>query len=583
MKQLLLLAWMGGVAMGAGLEALPEYLRPDPFGGIVGVDGGGPGSFRNSIELAGARGGYVSFHLVVKIPEGGAYTLGLDYPGADLHREWFHLTEAGKNYYPDALIPVRAPYQSRLPEPDNRVERQTAQAFWVDIWIPFDARPGVLEGQATLEAGGTRRVLPIRVKVLPAVIPEQDVVTMDHNSYGSSWILERYQSDAFFARIHAYHRIFYEHRGVYHQLGYGHGGKVGPEFAPELAGSGRSKRVASWSLFDRHYGPLLDGSAFAGTRRGARPIPFVYLPINPEWPASFLWWGEPGYEAEFVNVVSEMERHFREKGWTRTRFELFFNHKKRYKAFPWDGDETRFPEDNRYFVEYARLLKKALPPETPVRFVFRTDASWMMEQQFKELAGVINFWVCGGTEFGWYDYAPRMLKQRGDIVWFYGGTPPVTQVSSAITTNPLRAWMWGVDGYVHWLAVSPGRDPWFRFDGGGTALVYPGERFGIQGPIPSLRLKLQRNAVQDITLLDSFKSKRPLEGLKAEAARLYNGSKPQEWWTPRPPLADLPSYEWTNSAIDEAPKPNQHLFARLDAAAFQKVHRFVMELAGEER
>lgn len=581
MKHLVVLAWMGRVVMGAGLEGLPEYLRPDPFGGVVRVDGGGAGAFRKAIELAGARGGYVSFHLVVKMPEGGAYTLSLVCPGAELYREWFHFTEAGKSYYPDALIPVRGPYQSRLPEPDNRVEKQTAQAFWVDIWIGPDARPGVLEGQATLEAGGTRSVLPIRVKVLPAVIPEEDVVTMDHNSYGSSWIPERYQSDAFFARIHAYHRIFYEHRGVYHQLGYGHGGKVGPEFAPELEGSGRRKRVSSWSLFDRHYGPLLDGSAFAGTRRGARPIPFVYLPINPEWPASFLWWGEPGYEAEFVNVVSEMERHFREKGWTRTHFELFFNHKKRYKAFPWDGDETRFPEDNRYFVEYARLLKKAVPAGTPVRFVFRADVSWMMEQQFKELAGVINFWVCGGTEFGWYDYAPRMLKQRGDIVWFYGGTPPVTQVSSAITTNPLRAWMWGVDGYVHWQSVAPGRDPWFHFDGGGTALVYPGERFGIQGPIASLRLKAERNAVQDITLLDSFKSKRPLEGLKAEAARRYNGAKPQDWWTPRPPLADLPSYEWTNTSIDEAPKPNQRLFARLEAAAFEKVHRFVMELAGE--
>ena len=82
-----------------------------------------------------------------------------------------------------------------------------------------------------------------------------------------------------------------------------------------------------------------------------------------------------------------MERHFREKGWTDTRFELFFNHKKRYMGFPWDGDEVRFPADNRYFLEYGRLLKKALPPDTPVKFVFRADVSWDMEQQFKDLGG----------------------------------------------------------------------------------------------------------------------------------------------------------------------------------------------------
>ena len=45
----------------------------------------------------------------------------------------------------------------------------------------------------------------------------------------------------FFELIHAYHRVFYENRGVFHQLGYGHGGKVGPEFAPRLEGTGKQQ------------------------------------------------------------------------------------------------------------------------------------------------------------------------------------------------------------------------------------------------------------------------------------------------------------------------------------------------------
>src|SRR5207302_489387 len=94
-----------------------------------------------------------------------------------------------------------------------------------------------------------------------------------------------FESEQFFRLIHAYHRLFYEHRGIFHQLGYGHSGKVAPEFAPLLEGSGRAKHITSWSLYDRHYGPLFDGMAFSASRRGSRPIPFVYLPINPEWPA----------------------------------------------------------------------------------------------------------------------------------------------------------------------------------------------------------------------------------------------------------------------------------------------------------
>jgi len=418
---------------------------------------------------------------------------------------------------------------------------------------------------------------------------------MDHNSYGTSWLASEYpaisarlgdaffQSDEFFRLIHAYHRIFYEHRGILHQLGYGQAGKVGPEFAPALEGSGRRRRVSTWSLYDRHYGPLFDGSAFASTRRGARPIPFVYLPVNPEWPASFLNWGEPGYEAEFVNVLSGMERHFREKGWTETRFELFFNHKKRYMGFPWDGDEVRFPADNRYFLEYGRLLKKALPPHTPVKFVFRADVSWDMEQQFKDLAGVVNMWTASRDILSWLPRAPATLRDRGDVIWFYSGPPTVTQPASTITQFPLEGWVWGVGGFVHWLVVGAGSDPWFHFDGGGTALVYPGERFGIEGPIPSVRLKIQRNTMQDLALLSSLAKRKPVGELKSEAALQYNHTRLSDWWNPRPAFADLPTYEWNGSAFDDATRPAMSHLEHIDPAAWTRVRQYVMRLAAEEK
>ena len=251
---------MSGVPLAAQntgfqLLATPEYLRPDPFGGIVAPDeiatnqiaseNGGAGAFSNKLQLEGARGSYVSFHLVVKMSQPGAYTLSLGFDRgqgklqADLFREWFHFTESDKQYDPDALIPITLPYHSRLPEPDNRIAAQTAQAFWVDLWIPPDAAPKLYVAQAVLEAGEQRSTVSIDLKVLPAVVPDGDVMLMDHNSYGTSWLADDYpsisgklgdgffQSDEFFRLIHAYHRIFYEHRGIFHQLGYGHAGKVG--------------------------------------------------------------------------------------------------------------------------------------------------------------------------------------------------------------------------------------------------------------------------------------------------------------------------------------------------------------------
>ena len=604
---LFLIAIYSQVLLAADLEALPEFLRSDPFGAIVAPDRSGADlasslyGAKHQVVLTGCRGGYVSFHLVVKLPSPSTYTLDVTIPDPtnkvqiDLFREWFHFTDSDKRYYPDALIPVHATYSSRLPEPDNRIPKQTAQAFWVDVYVAPDTRLGIFSGTAKLKANSKITTLPIQLTVLACVIPGEDVVTIDHNSYGSSWLAQQFagsyqrdpdhwfESNQFFEVIHAYHRVFYEHRGIFHQLGYGHSGKVGPEFAPVLEGSGRAKHITSWGLYDRHYGPLFDGTAFSASRRGPRPIPFVYLPINPEWPASYEFWGERGYEAEFVNVVSEMERHFREKGWTHTNFEVFFNHKKRYKGFPWDGDEVRFQKDLKYFLEYDRLLKKALPPNTPVHFVFRADVSWDMEQQFKVLNGVVKLWCAGGGILSFYKDAPKMLRNRGDVIWYYGGPPSVTDSSAAITEFPLRAWLWGVNGYVHWLTVSPGEDPWFHFDGGRTALVYSGERFGLTEPIPSIRLKIQRNCLQDLAVLDTLKGRKSLDSLRAEATRRYNDSSLDDWWNPRPALADLPSDQWLGSAIDDATRHTQQALQHPAASAAYKVHQYALSLQAEAK
>jgi len=602
----LLMVISGQALPAADLQALPEFLRSDPFGAIVAPDRSGADLASNlygtqqRVMLTGCRGGYVSFHLVVKLPSPSNYTLEVAIPDRankvqiDLFREWFHFTDSDRHYYPDALIPVHATYSSRLPEPDNNIPQQTSQAFWVDVYIPPDTRPGILSGRAQLKAGAKTTILPIRLTVLASIIPGEDVVTIDHNSYGSSWLAQQFvasyqhnpdhwfESDQFFGLVHAYHRLFYEHRGIFHQLGYGHSGKVAPEFAPVLEGSGRAKHITSWSLYDRHYGPLLDGTAFSACRRVPRPIPFVYLPINPEWPASYEFWGEAGYEAEFVNVVSEIERHFREKGWTHTNFEIFFNHKKRYKGFPWDGDEVRFPKDLKYFLEYGRLLRKALPADTPAHFLFRVDVSWDMEQQFEILKGVVKLWCASGGILSFYKDAPKMLRDRGDVTWYYGGPPGVTDSSAAITEFPLLAWLWGVNGYVHWLTVSPGEDPWFHFNGGQTALVYSGERFGLTEPIPSIRLKIQRNCLQDLALLDSFKGRKSLESLRAGAARRYNHSSLEDWWNPRPALADLPSDQWLGSAIDDATKHKRAL-GDPGASGWYNVHQYALSLQAEAK
>ena len=260
-----ILCWAALPCAGAELTVLPDFLRTDPFGAIIETDRSGRQATKSRIELGTGRAGYVSCQLVAEVPETGDYRLEVgQFPArsgitVELYREWFHFVPQSKRHFPDALIPIPGNYQSRMPEPDNKIARQTVQAFWLDAWIPASAPPGVYEMRATLRAGSQRSAITVAVEVLPAIIPADDAVAMDHNTYGTSWFAEQYPaltgragpdffaSGEMFQLIQSYHRIFYEHRGMFHQLGYGHAGKVGPSWlraskAPEVQSTSRIGR-----------------------------------------------------------------------------------------------------------------------------------------------------------------------------------------------------------------------------------------------------------------------------------------------------------------------------------------------------
>jgi hypothetical protein len=554
------------------LEAAHEWMAHDPFGRPRPTDrSSAPCNLTDTsgaVVLHAARNGYVSFRVLVHGQ--GGYHLAAFMEGpleVDLYRAWYHRVSGA--CWPDALIPVRQQVL-RIPDPDNRIEGQTTQEFWVDVFIPADVTPGQVTGQIRLTTKGRAALLPVHVHVLEAILPDRPCIVMDHNSYGSRWLPAMYPQS--FARaasavrrweqtielMQDYHRLVHEHRGLFHNLGYGHSGEFDPIYGPRATGRGREKELVDWELYDRQYGPLLDGSAFETAapgmpppRQPASPVWAIYTPINPDWPASYLLWGEPGYEVEFNRCVGQFDDHLRENGWTHTHIEFFFNHKKRYRWFEWDGDEVKHLKDMRYHQEMVRLWEQAIG-DTPVQWVYRSDASWQMVSQFERMSGHRSFWVCG--EFHrWYPDQVRQVLDRGDTVWWYGGTPPVQAATSSILSNVYQTWARGLGGYCAWLTTDPGPDPWFDCDGCATGSIYPGERFGIGGPIPSIRLKVQRNGIQDIDLLDQVaKSVGNATTVRRELERII----PIQIWSRPPPAAEqLPPEEWDSRNLADEHEP----------------------------
>ena len=91
---------------------------------------------------------------------------------------------------------------------------------------------------------------------------------------------DRYRDGSYLAVERQFYTLAREHRCLFQNLNYLHSGKPVESFAPELTGSGKTICVKDWSLFDEHFGPYLDGSAFKDSRRGAMPIEFMFTPIT---------------------------------------------------------------------------------------------------------------------------------------------------------------------------------------------------------------------------------------------------------------------------------------------------------------
>lgn len=145
------------VSLAQPLQVYSEFRRVGPSGEIVAADGGGRP--REILSPAVARNSYLSMHIFVSVPAGKPYDLHFaQNPDGAVSTDVYR--ELHENGVPDRLDKLAAPVQSKGPA-----------AYWLDVWIPPDARPGRMRLEAQLFVDDRWIIYPMELRIREVQVP----------------------------------------------------------------------------------------------------------------------------------------------------------------------------------------------------------------------------------------------------------------------------------------------------------------------------------------------------------------------------------------------------------------------------
>ncbi len=293
----------------------------------------------------------------------------------------------------------------------------------------------------------------------------------------------------------AYYRLAHEHRSCLNCLRYSWQGRVADGCAPKTAADGSW----DWTAWDRRFGPLLDGSAFADLPRGRTPVDNFYLPLNENWPMDHErayrggYWIETAYPdsywAEFRAASGRFARHIAEKGWTQTDLRVLPQQQGLLQGRAGIMVGLLRAVDLRRAGQYPGLLGAApLRPRVPRRHRRRAEPRFPLRYLAARVAARFarrrsaarksSAERCGRTAIASWP----VRRGSGNTVLLYGSPNKIGTPNIQCSAWCLDAWCLGADGVVPWNTIGTARS-WTEPDQ--TCLFYPTEK----GPLPSLRLK----------------------------------------------------------------------------------------------
>jgi len=445
--------------------------------------------------LAGARNEYESFQVVVSglssLKDVDVKIGDLAGPGgAKISRKAFRLWRVhyvdckGQGWLPDSMVPWHDPWNNKriggkFGAP-FAVSAGTNGLVWVELHVPEDAKPGDYKGSVEVTvAGKPARTIPLSVTVWPVTLPK------------TTTLLTYFELSRDTLERHCLHALHKHRIDVWKVVGHEHKLKWKD-----------GKPVIRWSAeFDGVLDDYFSGLMFEDGLPGKSALFGVS-----SWDISLVLQGKS--DENRIEILKQYQEHYKDKPYV-SKMAWFFI------------DEPK-PETIAKCVRVGKQIKKYSPS---IRLLLTT-------KYHKELEGLVDIWdpIIPAEIGNWNVPSPdvyRAEKKKGRTI-----IACVTCNSAATTTPNLyiyhramqhRIWSWmayclDLDGIEWWDSKAAPSvlvpKNWRGGLWGSGSFFYRGtrEELGIRQQeiaLPSIRLKMLRDGIEDHELLSMLRKKDP--------------------------------------------------------------------------
>lgn len=448
-------------------------------------------------------------------------------------------TDWPSGFYPDALLP----FGKAVEYGENKIAANENQGIWINFDIPASQEKGVYSGNVNIEIGSQKTSIDIFFKVFDFVMLED--IKMNTNAYTRhEWIIDG-ELDNTDEMYQVYYDFLLEKYNISstNLPGTRQYDKVDPkEFVKTLKKYINNPKFTGYNLpapsvfLYNNDAPLEPSQKFGGKIDGMQygrliadtDYEYIYsvikeLAIQSNDKEDLL---EPAYLYLVFIDEAGMNGSTWEVGNVYTQFK---NTKKKVV-------EDLLKDDSLFFEKRVSTLKKSIE-NIPSHVTTNLDG--LVDNYVDELIPLISHYNSAEEREAMNRWK---AEKEGRALWAYEAWIPMSpfttmHIDDSMLAHRSKFWMmkkYDIEGYLYWgtagyrgfkdseraVPVDVYKDA-RTFDLGSASpngdgfFLYPGEKYGIKGPISSIRLEALRDGIEDFQYLYM------LEDAISEASKFY--------------------------------------------------------------